>query len=352
MDMGIRELSIGELQYEPILSHKRHSQIDDFMRHILKSIKLSLIVWIGFFLIFWATGCTSVPSSQENSLSTVSETESQMTLLEKTHILAVTATPRFTSTHIPTFTQTLTVTPIPSPTLTLPATLEPVQASAEIRVLLESPQNCPFPCFWGIIPNITTLGEANNLFTRLRAPLRSFEENIFTASPRFDQLPMIVNLEVQDGLVKRVNARIVFDRYKGPDILHLMAAFSPTNLIRLYGKPSQVEFSIFYPTEPGFPEGIAWYGMILRFDQYPFAVNYFESEVRDGKYINVCPLTDKFTTVEPLIGYDPATYRSKGIFGMPLEKITSLNMDQFVELMTEENGLACFDLNAEVYNNQ
>lgn len=314
---------------------------------IMKFLKRLFLGWIGLLLVVWVASCAFVPTSQEIIAPTFIVTDTQMTSPDITLTSTNAATPQPSATYTSTLTQILTTTP----TLTLPAPLEPDHAAEEIRNLLENPPSCSVPCFWGITPNVTTIGEANNFFSRLRSPLRSFEENNFYTSPSFDKLSIDVQLYTQNGLVRCIDGRIGFENYKGQDIFRLMSAFSPANLIRLYGKPSRVEFSISYPTEFGFPAGIAWYSMILRYDQYPFAVDYYRSEVKDEKLIHICPLIDRFSSVDTLFGYEPSTYRSKGKFGTPIEKITSLNIDQFVELMSQEKGDSCFDLNSEAQNN-
>ncbi len=311
--------------------------------------------WLGLLLMaVWAIGCTSIiPTTQKNINPTFRSTDAQAPIPIDTTTATSQPFSTNTATRAPSKTQTKAPAPLlPTPTLTIPVTLEPEQASDKIRTLLEKPESCSSPCFWGIAPNTTTLGEASNIFSRLRSPLRSLrDDNTFSASPSFDKLSINVQLETQDGLVKRIYSRVGFENYKGRDFLPLRSEFSPDYLFRLYGKPSNVELSLSYPTEPGFPAGSAWYSMVLRFDKYPFAVYYFRGEVKKGKLVHVCPLTDKFTVIDALYGYDPFTYRSKGIFGAALEKVTSLNIDQFYELITQEQGSACFDINTVAYNN-
>lgn len=319
-----------------------------------KSLPLLFLMIAGLFLSLWVTGCALDPESKNSSRATLFTEETPLSPHVKIYTSSVTATIRPTSTNELTRTPTNTLTPVPpTPTLTLPVPLELEQASEEIKTLLENPQNCPTPCFWGIMPNFTTMGEARNFFHRLGAPLSSSfrDENVFYASPNYDSLSLNVQLVSGDELVKYIRARIGFENYKGPSSPRLWSAFSPENLIRFYGKPSSVELSISYPTEPGFPAGIAWYNMILRFDQYPFVIHYYRSQVKQGEFIQACPLTDQFTVVDILFGYDPKTYKSNGIFGTPLEEVTSLNIDQMVELMTQEKELACFDIDTEAYRN-
>jgi hypothetical protein len=302
-------------------------------------------------------GCTTVLTSQTIITPTLAVTETQLPAPVGTLTNTPKATSQPTRTYTLTSTPTLTHTPTPLPptqTLTLADTLEPDQAAIEIKDLLENPVTCPFPCFWGIMPNITTLGEVRNIFHRLRVHFypSSRVDNVFFADPRFDNLSINVQFEIQDELVKSVRGRIGLENYKGAATPRVWSSFSTENLLKQYGIPSSVDFNISYPTEPGFPQGIAWYSMIMRFDQYPFAIDYFKGEVRQDKLIQVCPLTDKFSGVDIYIGYDPATYRSKGVDGIPLEKITSIDIDRFYELMTQGKGSACFDLNADVYKNQ
>ena len=317
-----------------------------------------LLRLIPLILLFIIMSCAPFLSPQEKTINThpVVTTDLPLPLTATVYISPAVPTSEKTPSPISETTRVLTITPIfPShtPTLTVAATLVPEQAYNEIKTLLEGPQNCSLPCFWGITPSTTRLNEAVNFFSRIRAPLRSYQDkNTFSASPRFEDLSINVELQTRDGVVERIYSRLGFENYKGKDAVLLRSAFSPDNLLRLYGKPSSVEFSISYPTEPGFPPGSAWYSMVLRFDQYPFVVYYFRGEAKDGKLIHVCPLTDNFSAIDTLFGHDPASYVSKGIFGIPMEEATSLNIESFHELMIQENGSACFDINSEAYNNR
>lgn len=322
----------------------------------MKYLMRLLIRWITLILVFSIVGCAPIPIPQEKLVITPQVADTELPLPDTIHTSPVVPASEHTPSLISEPTRTLTntsISPLHTPTQTLPATFVPEQAYDEIKNLLVEPQKCSSPCFWGITPNTTTLDEVINFFSSIRTPLRSFQgENTFSASPHFDDLSINVELETQDGLVERVYSRIGFENYKGKDAVLLRSAFSPDNLFRLYGKPSNVEFSISYPTESGFPPGSAWYSMVLRFDQYPFVVFYFRGESKEGKLIQVCPLTDKFSAIDTLFGYNPVTYRSKGIFGMPMEKVTSLDIDNFYELMIQDNGSACFDLDSEAYSNK
>lgn len=68
-------------------------------------------------------------------------------------------------------TPTSIVLPIESATLTPLATLQSEQAQETIKTLLQEPVDCPAPCFWGIIPERTTLNEAINIFNHLDLPI-------------------------------------------------------------------------------------------------------------------------------------------------------------------------------------
>jgi hypothetical protein len=319
--------------------------------------------WILLFILLLVSGCNPISVPNGNISTKDPMLETQLPLLDNsltpaivfTPILKDTITPTHAPSNIPTLlSSTPSFTPIivPTPTLTPPITLEPEQATNEILALLKTPLNCPFPCFWGITPKTTTLGEADNLFQHLGYSLNQspVDKHIFTVSPYaqgLNGLSLHIELVDQNGLVNNLMARIFLGNYKGAATPRVWAAFSPENVLLQYGKPSNVTFALFYPTEPGFPEGIAWYQMSVQYDQYPYAVVYFFAEVRDEKSIHICPLSDKFDTVDIYFGFDPATYASKGILGTPIEDVSSLNIDQFYPLMTKGKGSACFDLNAD-----
>jgi hypothetical protein len=68
------------------------------------------------------------------------------------------------------------ITPLPSATFTLPPTatctpypptLEPGQVEQAIEELMQRNGDCSQPCFWGIIPGVTSVDKAKSIFALL-----------------------------------------------------------------------------------------------------------------------------------------------------------------------------------------
>jgi hypothetical protein len=73
-------------------------------------------------------------------------------------------------------------------------------------------------------------------------------------------------------------------------------------------------------------------------------VEYYSSDI--GLNTKICPLRDQFDSVRLWMGKDPV---DPPVPGEPLEKTTSMTLDEFSELMTGEAGQACFDLDFDLF---
>lgn len=239
----------------------------------------------------------------------------------------------------------------PSPTLrpTPADTLEPVQAMETIQPLLKEPINCTVPCFWGIIPGKTTLDDARNFFGRLGfKPYEGIDRNspssgmyFYTISyPSGVNHPSSVTLYASDNLVKDIvlNPDIPEPKVGSP---REWIAYSPETLIRRYGEPSSVRFAVSHYGQAGISSNIS-VDMIMYFDAYDLIVHY------SGYNMNLelfCPLTAPFDFVRIWMGHNPP--HTPSFETVPLEKATSLTMDQFTQLMLGDQNKACFKLNRD-----
>ncbi len=115
------------------------------------------------------TACVPVKAPQAIPTATlVSPTPAQQSTL--------TATLSSTSTPLPTLTATLlpTLTPLP----TLPA----AEAKSQVVELLKTNKGCKLPCFWGIIPGLTSWDETKNFLDSFSSQSETLN---FTKSPGF-----------------------------------------------------------------------------------------------------------------------------------------------------------------------
>lgn len=263
-----------------------------------------------------------------------------------TNTATIIPSPSATATPIPT--KAATRTPLPTITQTPLPSLEPTQAIEAIQKFLSQGMDCQSPCFFGIIPGQTTFDQASNIFNWLRYPLwHSPVPEFYSADIDYKDIELSVILEIKDDTVKNIQIRIGLDKSKGDPNPLVWQAFSPDALLNKYGPPTQVGFSIVYsPSPPGPPPEDAIYAMILYFDHLDLIISYGLGYTKDGKTLKICPLTDQFEGVRIYIGKDPIYPPD---FQLPLEKASSLTLDQFSNLMTQKSKPACFEINKEAF---
>ena len=99
-------------------------------------------------------------------------------------------------------TSTSTIFPTPAVTLTPNPTLETEQAREIIKAFLHDGGDCETPCFLGIFPGKSTLGEAKDIFMHLGLSTKKITyegNNIYGTRYDFDNgLSIIGNLTIQD----------------------------------------------------------------------------------------------------------------------------------------------------------
>jgi hypothetical protein len=244
-----------------------------------------------------------------------------------------TPSPTFTSTS----TSTITFTPWP--------TLESAQAKETIKELLQSPIDCAAPCFWGIIPGKTTLGEAKSIFTQLGLDLAhtysETNEDFYSLIYELDSgLQVTPTLTIQDDVVKNIEIGLEPVKSQG-GIARKRLAYSPEELIKRYGQPSEVDFNI----DRG-PR--IFFEMNLYFDTLDLIVEYASYNTLRGTIENprACPLTDQVSIIKLWMGKNPK-YPPR--VAVPLEKATSMTMDQFSKLMTGDPNKACINFKGEMF---
>lgn len=272
---------------------------------------LNLLLVIGILL----SGCIS-------SESTITPTSMQ------------TQPPLLTSTA-PVSKPTSTPRPTQTATLTPPVTLEPAQAKNTIRTLLREPVDCPAPCFWGVVPGQTTLGEAKNIFTRLG--LHLVEDRTFDYD--FDNgLSISATLRIQkDWIVENLTIYITPEMQRSR-IPREWLAYSPETLIKRYGMPAKVDFNV---DRGEFPS----YLMDIYFDAVDLIVEYVSYDL--GAQLQVCPLTDQIRSVHIWMGRNPENPPPLEL--VTLEQATSMTREEFSKLLIGDPSKACFNLKEEMF---
>ncbi len=303
--------------------------------------------WISLFLILFFTlaGCAPAKPTVQVVQSLyptkiLSATATNIPTSSLTRAISDTGTPIPTATAIP-FTAT------PSPTITLMAvdTLEPDVARATIEPLLQKPMNCDVPCFWGIVPEKTSFDEARIFFSQLGfTSFEGMDHNTPSSGMYFYTIsydsgsghPSSVTLYISNNSVK--------DIVVNPDIrtpregsTREWIAYSPETLIKRYGSPSQVQFAFDWQQR-------ITINMIMYFASSDLIVAYRGVDINLKQF---CPLTAPFYFVRLWMGRNPP--HSPSFETIPLEKATSLTVDQFSQLMIGDPKKACITFSQDVY---
>lgn len=293
------------------------------------------VFWLSLLLIpiFFLAGCAPIkPTIQPTQAVRLPSP----TNLPATDAVAPTATPTLTITEIPI--PTVTLTPIP--------TLVPAKVTETLQPLLKDPLNCTVPCLWGFIPGKTHMDEVRSFFSQLGfTPFEGTDPNsgrdFYTIENRNRSSDYSITFLITNNLVDdiRFYPYIGIQKEGSP---RAWIAYSPETLIKKFGQPSRVMFQI---GMGGTRHNII---MLMYFDTINLIV-YYEGYgiISDTISPRLCPLTAPFENVRLWMGSNPQYAPSDPT--VPLEKATSLTIDQFSKLMLGDPRNACFTLKGDAF---
>jgi hypothetical protein len=235
------------------------------------------------------------------------------------------------------------LTPTGTATLMPPATLEPEKARETIsRLLQQYPEDCLAPCFWGITPGQTKLGEAKDIFTNLGLEINGGtyqSKEFYGVDYAFDNISMSAHLVAQDNLVKNLTIDLHPEKQQ-VNVPRKWLAYSPETLIKRYGLPSKVNFIVDRGPRPA-------YTMDMYFDTVDLIIGYSSYDL-EPKF-QVCPLINQIDYIRIWLGHEPQNPPPFDATVISLENATSLMMEEFSTLMTGNPKKACFNLKAEMF---
>jgi hypothetical protein len=300
--------------------------------------------WLSFILIpvLVLAGCVpvspAIQPTQEMIIPSQTHPTATFTVsLTSTPILMVTETPLLTATQLPL------------------STLRPESVKETMQPLIKDPMNCVSPCFLGITPGNTSLDKARAFFDPLGFRHREgtdpnsgrefysvgYEDIIGRDSnvTFFISDNLVVNIEITPEILKQKEGSA-----------REWTAYSPETLLKKYGTPSRVEFGLYLG------QVNTTINMIMYFDTIDLIALYsgYEPTLGHPHSLQLCPFTFPFDHVRLWMGPNPPDPPLTGSpdpleKSIPLEKATSLTVDQFTQLMLGDPQNACFDLNGEVF---
>ncbi|MBI4761324.1 MAG: hypothetical protein ACOYYF_03555 [Chloroflexota bacterium] len=125
-------------------------------------------------------------------------------------------------------------------------------------------------------------------------------------------------------------------------------AFRPDNILRIYGKPSGVEFFLSYPTEQTTDHTIG-YEFRFRYESRKFVIDYTGQRTLNQTKLFICPLKDRY--IESVYIYLGDNLELKPTNGKPLQEVSSISIDDFYNAMTSNANEACFYLDRTAFGN-
>ncbi len=302
-------------------------------------MKLISLFILTLILVFIFAGCNRPGATAQ---STQFRQSPSPTVVTPTPTRTSTATATITKTIIP---PTLTLIPSATPTLTPTPldTLEPSKADGVILGLLQDPGDCLAPCFWGIVPGKTTRDEASSFFFHLGfSPYNTTHDgrDYTSYEPQLKgSFSFGVMLVSQNKIVE--NQRIGMQVIGSNGITETRwMAYSPKALIQRYGKPSSVNLTW------NLESGNTTFFIDLYFDDYDLIATFHSPDGPEPSSPQECPLAVRYDYVILWLGKNPYYPPIKGV---PLDKGTTLTIDEFVKLMAGDSDRSCFTLNLEAF---
>jgi hypothetical protein len=294
-----------------------------------------------FSIFLSLSGCVSATPQATSKPETITQIAAESTP-------PVTKTPNSTLTPSATPSKIPSITPSATPTL-LPS-LEPEAAQIAIRDLLMQDARCESACIWGMIPDRTTFQEAQNVFSHLNIPLnptyQDGDRHFYQADYKFgDGLDGITTLIEQDGYVRDVT--VGFHNPQRPSKPDTWLSFSPRAILERYGPPTAVYLHVNLlgggpAPKPEFTE----YDMTLYYENSNLIVRFRDGLGKPGALVRACPLTDSFSGAGIWLGREPHNPPSMRV---SLEEATSLDLEQFYNLLMQDPEKACFNIREDVF---
>jgi len=234
----------------------------------------------------------------------------------------------------------------PTPT----ATRNALEVETFVASLMETNGDCSEPCFWGLIPEETTIREGEDLITGLGNRLHFGQrgsKKYYTTSLSSEDLELSISFLFweKDGLINNIDASFV-PLHRGEILTENLGAFSLQRILEKYGPPADVLFNISFPTEPSSSDYLAYSLELI----YPdFAVGYYEYDITSTRPI-ACPRTDSGLNHIQL-WFDKGQIKQRRFpdSEVNLEKVASMTTEAFYQLMLQEPEQACFNLDLSAF---
>jgi len=323
-------------------------------------IKFSFLIGLGLIFMLLLISCQSGIESTTvttTTAATLTSTVVPQASLELTITVPVTATKVEPTTNPdPDSTKSSNIIPqTTTPTVATPtiivATLTPLptlvadELELAIEDLIANPMNCDVPCWWGAIPDITTMNEVKHSISPYNFDIYEYE----------------VNGEIYIRLgIKRIEEQNDFEVkivYNFSDsILTGVTAYSPpiSDIFAKYGQPDEVWLSAM--NDPREHPPLLWF--VIVYLQKGVGIGYVVDGNSQDDVITGCVAnrdTERLRSLRLIIpdsatGYKdfPSIFTEERLY-LPLEEAVGLTTEDFMQLFNDPTQPQCIETPAELW---
>lgn len=289
-----------------------------------------------FFVVIIVIGCSGCSPTTPIAVQTASTSENPL----PTIIFTATRLPNITPPPTPEYPKPITPHVTPFPTITH------ADAAEDLTYMLQTNGDCEFPCFWGILPEITRYEKLYSVIDNLggyRFENLQANDHVRVASSfgLGDDIGVQVEFQadLQNDIVQDLKV-LLRNLWKTEVTPEDWSAYNMDEILRTYGVPDKVEVYLG-------GGGTLSFLVRLKYESLDTFIDYDWFTTED-KYLTpssaiFCPEEIVIDSVELHMGKNPFNASGDGV---PLIEATGLNEQDFHKLFTE-NPSACLTLNRE-----
>lgn len=283
------------------------------------------------------------------------------TLVVQTSTPALAATVTDASNSLPPIS-----TASPTPTTTLSPTLTEREREDRVLEWLETNAGCELPCWWGIMPGVTTWDETQHLLQSVGVRIFSEKKSDgtivhetggfdFDERSIYNGVTFVERAGVVDTIIIDAEAHLNPEGFQSAWI-----RYSPQNILKQYGIPSRVmiQSASSMPVDEAKPR--VGYGLWLIYDHLGFLIGYSGVTKYEPIY-HICPSFEGPEGIASLDAFlqspdgqlplDKAirSYKLFPSYFHTFEEASGLSIDEFYARFTQSKTPACFDTPANIW---
>jgi len=254
-----------------------------------------------------------------------------------------------------------TITPVADPTITFVPALPVTEAEIKLTEMLSNNGNCRLPCFLGFTPGKTkteTILSSMHIYDALFDPTAGWADIDISRGNLILDTSITVGSEHDAEIIRRLSITMAaYDGkkdesksvYNSPFYAQYFRYYTVPYLLSAYGKPENVY--IYYENEM-YPHE---YYLVLDYTKSGWVASFQMSlgtKTQSGDILVGCP-AEAFTT---LILWSPGDTETAQKYGyaygpgnfIPIEKATSLTLDNFFQQYKDPTNTKCLETPANI----